>query len=65
MPFAVLLGLPLLVFAIEFGWYALVTLVLSAPAPRARYLASKAWIDRVAGSLMGLLGVKLLADVAA
>ncbi len=64
VPAAVLVGLPLLVFAIEFGWYALVTLVLSAPAPRARYLAGKAWIDRIAGSLMGLLGIKLLADVA-
>lgn len=64
VPLAVTLALPLLVFVIEFGWYALVTLVLSAPAPRARYLAGKVWIDRVAGSLMGLLGIKLLADVA-
>lgn len=64
VPLAVTLALPLLVFVIEFGWYALVTLVLSAPAPRARYLASKMWIDRIAGSLMGLLGIKLLADVA-
>lgn len=64
VPLAVTRALPLLVFVIEFGWYALVTLVLSAPAPRARYLASKMWIDRIAGSLMGLLGIKLLADVA-
>lgn len=64
VPLAVTLALPVLVFVIEFGWYALVTLVLSAPAPRARYLAGKVWIDRIAGSLMGLLGIKLLADVA-
>lgn len=65
VPLAVTLALPLLVFVIEFGWYALVTLVLSASAPRARYLAGKAWIDRIAGSLMAVLGIKLLADVAA
>lgn len=65
VPLGVTLALPLLVFVIEFGWYALVTLVLSAPAPRARYLAGKAWIDRVAGSLMGLLGAKLLMDAGA
>ncbi|NLD15508.1 MAG: LysE family transporter [Gammaproteobacteria bacterium] len=64
VPLAVTLALPVLVFVIEFGWYALVTLVLSAPGPRARYLAGKVWIDRIAGSLMGLLGIKLLADVA-
>lgn len=59
-PLTVSLFLPLLVFVIEFGWYALVALMLSSPAPRARYLAGKKWIDRTSGSLMGLLGLRLL-----
>ena len=57
--------LPPMVFAIETAWYALVAVALSAPAPRARYLASKAWIDRAAGALMGLLGLKLIIGAAA
>jgi len=35
LPPAALLGLPLLIFAIETGWYSIVALALSAPSPRA------------------------------
>ncbi|HND61133.1 MAG TPA: LysE family transporter [Opitutaceae bacterium] len=49
-----------LVFAIEMGWYALVALALSATAPRQAYLRSKVVIDRFAGTVLGLLGLKLL-----
>ena len=59
-PVSILLTLPLLVFAIEVGWYALVALALSAPMPRSAYLRSKTWIDRAAGSVMAVLGVKLI-----
>ena len=38
----------------------LVALVLSAPSPRAHYLASKVWLDRTAGAIMSLLGLKLI-----
>lgn len=55
--------LPILVFVIEAGWYALVAFVLSSARPRQAYLRSKGVIDRVAGAVMGLLGVKLLASV--
>ena len=41
---------------------AIVALALSAPAPAAAYLRWKAWIDRAAGGVMGLLGVKLIHD---
>lgn len=48
IPLAVTLLLPLVIFAIEFGWYAIVALALSAPSPRA------------AGTVMGLLGLRLM-----
>ena len=58
-PFA-LVALPIMVFAIETIWYSVVALALSSPSPRTRYLASKAWIDRTAGAIMSLLGLKLI-----
>src|SRR5215212_5685905 len=48
-----------LIFAIETGWYALVAIAFSAERPRNRYLRSKRWIDRSAGAVMGLLGLRL------
>jgi threonine/homoserine/homoserine lactone efflux protein len=60
IPLAVTLLLPLVIFAIEFGWYAIVALALSAPSPRAAYLRSKTWIDRAAGTVMALLGMRLI-----
>jgi threonine/homoserine/homoserine lactone efflux protein len=52
--------LPGLVFLIEAGWYSIVALILSSLAPRQTYLRWKSTIDRVAGGVMGLLGIKLL-----
>lgn len=52
--------LPLLVFVIETGWYALVALALSGAAPRAAYLRGKRWIDRTAGAVLAALGLKLI-----
>jgi len=60
IPLAVMLILPAVIFAIEFGWYAIVALALSAPSPRAAYLRSKTWIDRAAGTVMALLGMRLI-----
>jgi threonine/homoserine/homoserine lactone efflux protein len=60
VPLSVMLILPLLIFVIEAGWYAIVALALSASSPRAAYLRSKAWIDRAAGGVMTLLGIKLI-----
>jgi threonine/homoserine/homoserine lactone efflux protein len=56
-----MLILPPAIFVIEAGWYSVVTLALSAPAPRAAYLRWKVWVDRAAGGAMGLLGIKLIA----
>jgi len=55
--FAVLL--PML-FAIEAGWYTIVAYAFSSSRPRAIYLHAKGLIDRAAGAIIGLLGVKLV-----
>lgn len=60
--FSVSFGLALLcvVFAVEAGWYSIVALVLSSPAPRRVYLSCKAWVDRAAGLVMVGLGLRLI-----
>lgn len=50
-----------LVFLIEAGWYAIVATALSSAAPRNSYLRFKTWIDRLAGGIMGALGLELAA----
>jgi threonine/homoserine/homoserine lactone efflux protein len=62
LPAALTLVLPLLVFVIEAGWYAVVALVLSASSPRATYLRARTTLDRIAGGVMAALGVKLLVE---
>jgi len=54
------LALVIIVFAIESGWYSVVALALSSEHPRRDYLRYKASVDRVAGSVMMLLGLKLI-----
>src|SRR5580704_4293542 len=49
-----------MIFAAETGWYALVAVAFSAETPRRSYLRLKIWIDRAAGGVMALLGVKLI-----
>jgi threonine/homoserine/homoserine lactone efflux protein len=54
--------LPPAIFLIETSWYAVVALLFSAERPRAAYLRSKRWLDQLAGAVMGLLGVRLIAE---
>jgi threonine/homoserine/homoserine lactone efflux protein len=61
-PISLLIALPPLVFAVETAWYAVVALSLSASYPRKLYLRAKPWADRLAGTLMGLLGLRLVLD---
>lgn len=61
-PLWLALVLPLGIFLIECGWYALVALAFSASRPRAVYLNAKHWIDRLASGVMGLLGLRLIYD---
>ena len=62
MPLWAMLVLPILIFFIEAGWYSIVALALSSPAPAAAYLRWKRWIDRAASSVLGILGLKLVDD---
>jgi threonine/homoserine/homoserine lactone efflux protein len=62
MPLWTYLVLPPLIFVIETAWYAIVALAFSADRPRAAYLRSKTWLDRLSGTVMGLLGVRLIAE---
>ena len=55
--------LALLALIIDGGWYILVAYLLSAEAPRQAYLKFKTGIDRTAGTVMGLLGLKLVTSL--
>lgn len=56
------LSLPPLVLALEVSWYAIVAIAFSAQRPRSAYLRSKAWIDRAAGAVMGILAARLVSE---
>jgi RhtB (resistance to homoserine/threonine) family protein len=43
----------------EFTWFALLTLLFSGDAVRAFYRRTKLWTDRLMGSVLGLLGLRL------
>jgi threonine/homoserine/homoserine lactone efflux protein len=58
----VLIAVFAIVFLNEFCWYALVALVMAAGPVRARYARSKPMIDRVTGTFLGALGLRLLVD---
>lgn len=59
-PAWIFIAVPPLVFCTEAVWYAVVALAFSSGPPRAAYLRSKLWIDRICGALMGAIGVKLI-----
>jgi threonine/homoserine/homoserine lactone efflux protein len=61
-PLWMCLALPPLILLVEAGWYAVVAVAFSSARPRAAYLRSKRWIDRLAGSVLGALGVRLIMD---
>lgn len=61
LPLFATMALPFLVFLVEAGWYSVVAFTLSAEPSRAAYLVSKVHVDRIAGGVMGLLGLKLIA----
>jgi threonine/homoserine/homoserine lactone efflux protein len=61
-PLWLLLALPPMILVVEGSWYAIVALAFSARKPRAAYLHCKKWIDRIAGAVMGTLGLRLLIE---
>ncbi|MDR5856019.1 LysE family transporter [Caballeronia sp. LZ062] len=54
------LVLPSLVFVVEFGWYMVVAMCFSSRRPRELYLRARTWIDRIAATLVGALGLRLI-----
>jgi threonine/homoserine/homoserine lactone efflux protein len=51
-----------MVFCIEAGWYSIVAVAFSSNRPRAIYIGLKRWIDRLAGVVIGVLGIRLIAE---
>ncbi|MEM1429338.1 MAG: LysE family translocator [Pseudomonadota bacterium] len=56
--------LPPSVFLLEAGWYAAVAVVFSSSGPQRAYLRGKRWFDRLAGCVLGGLGVRLIVEEA-
>ena len=52
----------LIVFINEAGWYALVSLLFSSSGPRGVYMRMKPSFDRVMAGVLGMIGMKLIAD---
>jgi threonine efflux protein len=61
-PLWMMAALPPAILTLEVGWYAVVALVFSSHRPRAAYLRSKRWIDRIAGAVIGALGARLVVE---
>lgn len=59
---ALLMALPLAIFVVEFGWYALVAIFFSAAGPRRTYLRSKGWLDRISAAVLAALGTRLIVE---
>ncbi len=58
-------GIPLvclIAFIIDVSWYSCVVGLLSTQKAQKLYLRSKKYIDRIAGSVLGVLGLKLALD---
>ncbi len=51
-----------LIFIFEFGWYAFVAILLSRPKPQQVYAQAKPGLDRMAATILGALGIKLMSD---
>lgn len=55
-------AIPPAVFMVEAGWYTVVAMAFSAHRPRMLYVRLKVWIDRIAGTVMGALGARLVTE---
>jgi threonine/homoserine/homoserine lactone efflux protein len=55
-------AIPPIQLVIETGWYTFVALVMSSSAPRAAYLRARTGIDRAAGCVLGVLGLRLIVE---
>ena len=62
VPAWMLLVIPPIQFVVESSWYTFVAMVMSSPAPRSVYLRAQTWIDRLAGGVLGALGLRLILE---
>jgi threonine efflux protein len=65
MPEWVNLAVLAVIFADEIVWYSLVAVAFSSRPAQAAYGRAKRWIDRGFGALLGLFGLRLLANLRA
>jgi threonine/homoserine/homoserine lactone efflux protein len=56
--------IPLTDLLLETSWYAFVAVTLSSKGPRLVYLGARGIIDRTAGCVLGLLGLRLIVESA-
>ncbi len=56
--------IPLIDLVIETSWYVFVAMALSSRVPRLVYLGARSTIDRAAGCVLGLLGLRLIFESA-
>ncbi len=56
------IAIPPVDFLIEGSWYTFVAVAMSSAAPRALYLGARSWIDRAAGCVLGVLGLRLILE---
>ena len=61
-PLWMFLAIPPGIFLIETGWYLFVAWAFSTSRPRAVYARFSAWIDRIAGTVLGGLGAYFAVD---
>jgi hypothetical protein len=50
--------------SVQSAWYSIVALALSSARPRALYLGCKSAADRIAATVLGLLGLELASEAA-
>ena len=65
MPEWINLAVLLVIFADEIVWYSLVVFAFSSSPAQVAYGRAKRWIDRGFGTLLGLFGLRLLANLRA
>jgi threonine/homoserine/homoserine lactone efflux protein len=61
-PLWMYIAIPPGIFVIETGWYLIVAFAFSTSRPRALYARFAAWIDRIAGTVLGSLGAYFAFD---
>lgn len=62
VPLWMYLAIPPIQFVVETSWYTFVAMVMSSTAPRAIYLRARTGIDRAAGCVLGVLGLRLILE---